>query len=358
MGGCMQSKRAARPDPEDGFSSGMVTNKGLSFWKMMKDRRFNTIRVAPAPLEDQCVTEVSGRTIVGVNRLQAPVAIRSPRRCSPRLDDEVPPQSLSMERLSPSMISEENADGDQLLELETATRPSTPDLSITGNPLFAKTINRKMELQAREDSSEIIRQLREAGIVVRPESRAGGVSYEYFVNEKFALLNKPPVRLQKLKKAKTAQDPKGDCQLREEIECRMEMAEKRRNDAIETVRQQQTKHIELDIHRAQETSAQLEEEKALAVAQRLQQKDIMSQVVQERQSIGRDIRTMQQKHHRTQVRLRGALKKMADKDEQLREAEARNVIEVAPIRDEEPNQNQDSHQNGGRFRRMFQNFQT
>ena len=45
MGGCMQSKRAARPDPEDGFSSGMVTNKGLSFWKMMKDRRFNTIRV-------------------------------------------------------------------------------------------------------------------------------------------------------------------------------------------------------------------------------------------------------------------------------------------------------------------------
>ena len=47
---------------------------------------------------------------------------------------------------------------------------------------------------------------------------------------------------------------------------------------------------------------------------------------------------------------------MADKDEQLREAEARNVIEVAPIRDEEPNQNQDSHQNGGRFRRMFQNF--
>ena len=86
-----------------------------------------------------------------------------------------------------------------------------------------------MELQAREDSSEIIRQLREAGIVVRPESRAGGVSYEYFVNEKFALLNKPPVRLQKLKKAKTAQDSKGDCQLREEIECRMEMAEKRRN---------------------------------------------------------------------------------------------------------------------------------
>ena len=72
------------------------------------------------------MTEVSGRTIVGVNRLQAPVAIRSPRRCSPRLDDEVPPQSLSMERLSPSMISEENADGDQLLELETATRPSTP----------------------------------------------------------------------------------------------------------------------------------------------------------------------------------------------------------------------------------------
>ena len=202
-----------------------------------------------------------------------------------------------------------------------------------------------MELQAREDSSEIIRQLREAGIVVRPESRAGGVSYEYFVNEKFALLNKPPVRLQKLKKAKTAQDPKGDCQLREEIECRMEMAEKRRNvsqseglnnwtqfhgsayrrimrlrsrfyayvqdkmkeivlnlatlfcmfdhgltkqDAIETVRQQQTKHIELDIHRAQETSAQLEEEKALAVAQRLQQKDIMSQVSETNIAVSRN----------------------------------------------------------------------
>ena len=99
---------------------------------------------------------------------------------------------------------------------------------IMGTPLFEKKINKKKVLRARQDSKEIIRQLRDSGIVARPETRAGGISYEYFVKEKFALLNKPPVRLQKLKKAKKARDAKGDTKLREEMESRMQMAEQRR----------------------------------------------------------------------------------------------------------------------------------
>ena len=105
---------------------------------------------------------------------------------------------------------------------------NSSDLCIMGTPLFEKKINKKKELRARQDSKEIIRQLRDSGIVARPETRPGGISYEYFVKEKFALLKKPPVRLRKLKKAKKARDAKGDTKLREEMESHMQMAEKRR----------------------------------------------------------------------------------------------------------------------------------
>ena len=45
---------------------------------------------------------------------------------------------------------------------------------------------------------------------------------------------------------------------------------------------------------------------------------IFEQVIQDRQTIKRDLRTMQKKHHRTEVRLRGSLKNMA-KDNELRQ---------------------------------------
>ena len=44
-----------------------------------------------------------------------------------------------------------------------------------GTPLFEKKINKKKVLRARQDSKEIIRQLRDSGIVARPETRAGGI---------------------------------------------------------------------------------------------------------------------------------------------------------------------------------------
>ena len=55
-----------------------------------------------------------------------------------------------------------------------------------------------------------------------------------------------------------------------------------------------------------------------------------SQVMQGRATVNRDLRNMQKKHHHTEVRLRAALKKMAKRDEELREA--RKVIVVSPMR--------------------------
>ena len=101
------------------------------------------------------------------------------------------------------------------------------DICIVGTPLFAKKISKKKELHARKESEEILRELRNAGIVARPESRAGGLSYEYFVHEKFGLLKKPPARLERLKKAKKMREARGDAQLRKEIDSRMQMAEER-----------------------------------------------------------------------------------------------------------------------------------
>ena len=54
---------------------------------------------------------------------------------------------------------------------------------------------------------------------------------------------------------------------------------------IDNVRIQQTKHLVLDIQKAQDNSAQLEEEKILATAQRLQQKEMMCEVGIPRQLI-------------------------------------------------------------------------
>ena len=47
---------------------------------------------------------------------------------------------------------------------------------------------------------------------------------------------------------------------------------------------------------------------------------------------------MQKKHHRTEMRLRGALQKMAEKDEL---GQARNIIVVRPLRYEEQDQSED-----------------
>ena len=113
-------------------------------------------------------------------------------------------------------------------DLQSPPFPPTSDLTITGAPLLAKKTNKKKELHARQESQEILRQLRDAGIVARPESRAGGLSYEYFVHEEFGLLQKPPARLRKLKRAKKIREAKGDAQLRQEMESRMQMADERR----------------------------------------------------------------------------------------------------------------------------------
>ena len=48
--------------------------------------------------------------------------------------------------------------------------------------------------------------------------------------------------------------------------------------ALDTVRIKQTKHLVLDVERARDTSAQLEEEKIQATAERLQDKEAVSQV--------------------------------------------------------------------------------
>ena len=65
---------------------------------------------------------------------------------------------------------------------------------------------------------------------------------------------------------------------------------------------------------------------------------LYEQVIQGRQSINRDLRTMQKKHHRIDVRLHGALQKMAEKDEELRQA--RKIIVVRPLRGEEQDQSE------------------
>ena len=101
-------------------------------------------------------------------------------------------------------------------------------LLVAGTPLFAKKISNKKKLHARQESQAILRELRNVGIVARPETRAGGLAYEYFVHEKFGLLKKPPARLEKLKKAKKMREARGDAKLREEMESRMQMAEERR----------------------------------------------------------------------------------------------------------------------------------
>ena len=100
-------------------------------------------------------------------------------------------------------------------------------LLVAGTPVFAKKISDKKKLHARQESQEILRDLRNVGIVARPETRAGGLAYEFF-NEKFDLLKKPPARLEKLKKAKKMREARGDAKLREEMESRMQMAEERR----------------------------------------------------------------------------------------------------------------------------------
>ncbi|XP_022100806.1 stress response protein NST1-like [Acanthaster planci] len=332
MGGCNQSKVVPASSPANEFSTGMVKNKSLSFWKFLKNRH-NMIRVAPALPEDQLTTDVSDRTIVGINKPPSPI--------HPRLrksHDDSPSLTFSEVSLSPYMITEDTADGDELLEVEIAGRPPTPDLYILGTPLFAKKISNKKKLHARQESQEILRELRNAGIVARQETRTGGVAYEYFVKEKFGLLKKPPARLEKLKKAKKMREARGDAKLREEMESRMQMAEERRKNVLDKVRIQQTQHLVLDIRRARDNSAALEEEKIQATAERLQQKEILSQVMQGRATVNRGLRNMQKKHHHTEVRLRAALKKMAKKDEELREA--REIIVVSPMRGVEQDQDQ------------------
>ena len=113
-------------------------------------------------------------------------------------------------------------------DLQSPPFPPTSDLTITGAPFLAKKTSKKKELHARQESQEILRQLRDAGIVARAQSRAGGLSYEYFVHEEFGLLKKPPARLRKLKRAKKIREAKGDAQLRQEMESRMQMADERR----------------------------------------------------------------------------------------------------------------------------------
>ena len=55
---------------------------------------------------------------------------------------------------------------------------------------------------------------------------------------------------------------------------------------------------------------------------------------------------MEKKYHSTstRVRMRGALQKMAEKDEELRQA--RNIIEVRPFRYEEQDQSEDEEMVG------------
>ncbi|XP_022080198.1 uncharacterized protein LOC110973593 [Acanthaster planci] len=337
MGGCNQSKVLLASSPADDFSSGVIKNKSLS-WKFLKNCP-NRIRVAPALPEDQQTTDVPRRAIVDINKPPSP--IRSRLRAS---HDNGPSPTFSEVSLSPYMITEDTADGDELLELETAERPPTPDLCILGTPLFAKKISNKKKLHARQESQEILCELRNAGIVVRPETRAGGVAYEYFVKEKFGLLKKPPARLEKLKKAKKMREARGDAKLREEIDSRMQIAEERRKNVLDKVRIQQTQHLVLDIRRARDNSAALEEEKMQATAERLQQKEIMSQVMQGRATVNRDLRNMQKKHHHTEVRLRAALNKTAKKDEEL--CEARKIIVVSPMRGVEQDQSEEEEMAG------------
>ena len=71
---------------------------------------------------------------------------------------------------------------------------------------------------------------------------------------------------------------------------------------------------------------------------------LYEQVIQGRQSINRDLRTMQKKHHCNDVRLRGALQKIAEKHEELRQA--RKIIVVRPLRGEEQDQSEDEEMVG------------
>ncbi|XP_038059889.1 stathmin domain-containing protein 1-like [Patiria miniata] len=338
MGGCNESKVVPAPSSADEISSGMIKNKSFSFWKFFKNRR-SMNRVAPALPEDQPITDVSERTIMGTNKVLPPI-----RPSSPADRDSSPSPTFSDVSLAPYMITEGTADGDELLELETAERPPTPYLFVVGTPLFAKKISNKEKLHARQESQEILRDLRNSGIVARPETRAGGLTYEYFVKEKFEFLKKPPARLQKLKKAKKLREARGDAKLREEVESRMKMAEERRKNVIDKVRIQQTQHLVLDIRRAHDNSAALEEEKIQFTAERLQQKEVMSRVVQGRATINRDLRNMQQKHHHTEVRLRAALKKMAHRDEEFHQT--RKIIVVSPMRGVKPDQSEEEEMAG------------
>ncbi|XP_038048006.1 uncharacterized protein LOC119722072 [Patiria miniata] len=173
-------------------------------------------------------------------------------------------------------------------------------------------------------------------IVARPKTRSGGIAYEYFVHEKFGFLKKPPARLQKLMEAKKLREARGDAKLREEIENRMNLAEERRRNVIDKVRRQQTRHLVVDIGRARYNLAALKEEKIQMTAERLHQKEMMSQIVQDRAIIHRGFRKMQRKQRRADVRLCAALKNLALREEEV--DQARKVIVASPMRGVEPDQ--------------------